>query len=245
MITAEQMERINNYYDLKLNGKEIVVRTKESNAVQTRGIKGKNINFGFGITNNRTSKDETMKLINEGKVYSFSMTDFLKDYFKLTDEQIFELRTGQDKRTQEAIKEEMERIGLIEYYINDKLLPIDKVTNLHVYDWDITNEVYGWTDKKEFLAQLVIRCEIDDYYVEHYKFKTTPTQEILDAARLIQRFEELLGLSLVKAEYHKLTDNLDEWDRRIPEEKLTHWLDNSGETIIEKMMLAMKEQGKA
>lgn len=243
MLTSEQIKRINEYYILELKNKEIIVRTKENNKVQTVSVKKEYVNLGFGNINERTSKAETAKLLNEGQIYRFSMTDFLKDYFKLNDSQILELQSQSevDARTQKALKEEMERIGLIAYDINKDLVSVSKISDVYFCYFDVRNSSCGWTDKNEFLIQLVITV-IDDYYVENYTFKTIPNKEILDEARLIQCFVQKLQLGLVKAEYHKLTDKLDIYDRRIPEKEITHWLDNSGTTIVEKIELAMDEQ---
>lgn len=245
MITVEQMEKINAYYEITLNGYEISIKVKKTGKEKFLHVNTGKINFGFDAVKGIISKEEKEKLEAENKIMCFDMKTFLKDYFNLTDEQVFELQSGQDKRTQEALKKEAKRIGLIDSYTSDNLVKVKKVDDLKIFNWGTTNEVYGWTEEGEFLAQIVIRYGIDDFCIECYKFKNVINQEILDSARMMQRFIDSLESRFVKSEYHKLTDNLDVFDRRIPEDKLTHWLDNSGETIIEKIMLAMREQGKA
>lgn len=245
MITVEQMEKINAYYEITLEDYEISIKVKKTGKEKFLHVNVSKINFGFDAVKGIISKEEKEKLEAENKIMCFDMKTFLKDYFNLTDEQVFELQSGQDKRTQKALKQEAERIGLIDFCTGDDLIKVKEVKNLGILNWGTTNEVYGWTEEGEFLAQIVIRYGIDDFCVERYKFKNIINQEILDSARMMQRFIDLLKLRFVKVEYHKLTDNLDIFDEPIPELKLTHWLDNSGETIIEKIMLAMREQGKA
>lgn len=242
MITAEQIEKINNYYDLTLNGKEIILKTKKNNKVTRISIHGEMIYFDFGVVKHITSGEQIKKLMKEGKAYFFKITNFLKDYFNLTDEQIFELLTGQDQRTREALKKEIENIGLTAYYITEEVSKVNEIDEIDICCGDTDKELYGWTEEKEFIAQLITKCASNEYYVEVYKFKSIPSQETLDMARLIRRFTQLLRYDFIKTKYHKLIHGINTPGKRIQEEKLTHWLDRVGANITEKMQYAIIEQ---